>query len=233
VPRKKFGFCSHRDRKKSVYAGKNQFIVCGMLLSRILPFFLLLAPAAVTGQLPGTRQISPVVASADPFVDQVQRSKAWLAFPGTNQGGWQLELRFPTNAFLLHEPIDAIVVFKNVSTNSLRLFVSTPAVPYMFSTAVLDASNQPVPLDDEAREHMEHGRADLGMFRDVPAGGSLGFPSELQHLYLFGRPGVYKVSATARWLPNAHWTPGPAPAEPSTAAASITLIAPKPPLNSK
>jgi hypothetical protein len=191
----------------------------------ILPLLLFLALSAAAGPTAQT-PIQPVVASADQFVDTVHRSSSWSAFPGTNVGGWQLELRLRTNAFLLRNPIDAIVVYKNVSTNSLRLFVSTPAVPYMFTTAVLDASNRPVAMDDEAREHMEHGHADLGMFRDVPPGTSLGFTLELQHLYQFGRGGVYKVAATARWLPSTHWTPGPAPALPSTAPASITLIVP-------
>jgi hypothetical protein len=222
VPRKKNRFTPQ----------KIDSIVRSMLLTKILPVLLVLAPAAATADPTSQQPVQRVVASADQFVDEVRRTKSWLAFPGTNVGGWQLELRLPTNAFLLQKPINASVVFKNVSTNSLRLFVSTPAVPYLFSTAVLDASNRPVAMDDEAREHMEHGRADLGMFREVPPGASLGFSFELQHLYQFSRSGAYKVSAIARWLPNAHWTPGPAPAQPSTAPASFTLLAPAPPPNS-
>lgn len=172
--------------------------------------------------------MTTVVASADPFVEEVQRTRSWLSFPGTNASGWQLELRLATNIYLLQRPIEAAVIFKNVSPGPLRLFLSTPSVPYMFSTWIFDAAGKPVPMDDEAREHMEHGRANMGMFRDVAPGTSLGFSCELQQLYRFGRPGFYKLRATARWLPNAHWTPGPSPAPASTGLGLITLVSTQP-----
>src|SRR5208337_4147274 len=203
-----------------------------MFLTKTLAIGLLTAPALATAAPPpattSPKALTPFVASADPFAMQVQRSQAWLAFPGTNVGGWLLELRLPTNVFLLPNPIEAVVVFKNVSSAPLRLYLSTPGLPYMFSTSVFDAASKPVPMDDKERDHLEDGHAELGMFRDVPAGTSLGFSCELQHLYRFSRPGAYKLLATARWLPNRHWMPGPAPTPAATAPGAFTLLASKP-----
>ncbi|SPE52469.1 exported hypothetical protein [Verrucomicrobia bacterium] len=194
---------------------------------------LALASARSTGAgtnlVSGTPVVRPITVG-DPFVEEEQRSRSWLSYPGPELRGWQLTLRLPTNTFELGKPIAATVVFQNTTTNTLRLYVSSPGMPYLFYTFVTDAGGKDVPVNDEVREEMEHGHPTLGTFHDVAARSGLAFPVELEHFYRFGKAGVYGVHATSRRLPvPARWIPGdPAgAAQASTGTAQIRLISPK------
>jgi hypothetical protein len=137
------------------------------------------------------------IALGDSFVAAEERTRAWLEYSGAAAGGWQLALRLPTNTFQIGKPIAAMVVYKNVSTNQLRLYVAVPGMPYMFSTHVSDGTNKELPMTDQALDQIEDGHSSLSRFRGVSSGVCLAFPLELDHFYQFNTPGTCHVQVTA------------------------------------
>jgi hypothetical protein len=161
---------------------------------------LLLAAGAVvkasSNYVSGVEAPGPIVLG-DTFLDAEARTRAWLEYPGAPAGGWQLALRLPTNAFQIGKPIAAMVVYKNVSTNQLRLYVAPPGLPYMFSARVFDEANRQLPMTDQALDRIEDGHASLNGFRSVPPGARLAFPLELDRFFQFKTPGTRHVQVTA------------------------------------
>ncbi len=137
------------------------------------------------------------IALGDSYVEAEERTRTWLEYPGAVAGGWQLALRLPTNTFQIGKPMAAMVVYKNVSTNQLRLFVAAPGLPYMFSSHVFDKANKELPMTDQALDQMEDGHFSLSRFRSVSPGVRLAFPLELDHFYQFKKPGTGHVHVTA------------------------------------
>ena len=192
---------------------------------RIACLLMLLAAGSVvnasTNHVSGAQTPGPI-SLGDSLVEAEERTRAWLEYPGTAAGGWQLALRLPTNAFQIGKPITAMVVYQNVSTNQLRLYVAPPGLPYMFSAHVLDAANQELPMTDQALDRIEDGHSSLSRFRSVSPGARLAFPLELDHFYPFNKPGTCHVHLTAH---------GPlldAAVPLSTGVADIKIIPEKP-----
>ena len=137
------------------------------------------------------------IALGDSFVEAEERTRAWLEYSGAAAGGWQLALRLPTNTFQIGKPIAAMVVYKNVSTNQLRLYVAVPGLPYMVSSHVFDETNNELPMTDQALDQFEDGHSSLSRFRSVSPGVRLAFPLELDHFYQFKKPVTCHVYVTA------------------------------------
>jgi hypothetical protein len=198
---------------------------------KLLGIVFVAALSVAAADSPPANKPNRTIASGDTFVQAEQMSQSWLEFPGKVVRGWQLSLRLSTNTYTIGGPVSVVVVFKNAWTNSMRMRVSTPAIPYMVTLSVLDAAGHNVPVNDEARERMEHGHASFAIFRDVAPGDKLAFPVEMQNLYGPGQPGHYILQATARWLPgNAHGDPGSAEntAPVTTGLAPFVFIAAPP-----
>ncbi|MGB7747021.1 MAG: hypothetical protein WBN75_07020 [Verrucomicrobiia bacterium] len=160
---------------------------------------LLVAGSAVhatSNFVSGAQTPGPIVLG-DSYVEAEGRTRAWLEYSGTVAGGWRLSLRLPTNTFQIGKPIAAMVVYKNVSTNQLRLYVAVPGLPYMFSSRVFDEANKDLPMTDQALDQMEDGHSSLSRFRSVSPGVCLAFPLELDHFYQFKTPGTWHVHVTA------------------------------------
>jgi len=90
-----------------------------------------------------------------------------------------------------------MVVYKNVSTNQLRLYVALPGLPYMFSSHVFDEANKELSMTGQALDQIEDGHSSLSRFRGVSPGVRLAFPLELDHFYQFKTPGTCHVHVTA------------------------------------
>jgi hypothetical protein len=167
---------------------------------KIICLLILLAAGSVvnasSNDVSGAKTPGPI-ALGDSFVEAEKRTRAWLEYPGTAAGGWQLVLRLPTNTFQIGKPIAAMVVYKNVSTNQLRLYVAPPGLPYMFSSHVFDESNKELPMTDQALDQIEDGHSSLSRFRGMSPGVRLAFPLELDHFYQFKTPGTCHVDVTA------------------------------------
>ncbi len=137
------------------------------------------------------------IALGDSFVEAEEQTRAWLEYSGAVAGGWQLALRLPTNTFQIGKPIAAMVVYKNVSTNQLRLYVASPGLPYMFSSRVFDEANKELPMTEQALDQIEDGHSSLSRFRSVSPGARLAFSLELDHFYQFKKTGTCQVHVTA------------------------------------
>jgi hypothetical protein len=188
---------------------------------KITCLFILLAAGSVvnasSNYVSGAKTPGPI-ALGDSSVETEERSRAWLEYSGAVTGGWQLALRLPTNTFQIGQPVAAMVVYKNVSTNQLRLYVAAPGLPYMFSPRVFDEANKELPMTDKALDQIEDDRSSLSRFRSVSPGTSLGFPLQLDRFYAFKTPGICHVQVTAH---------GPlieASAPPSTGVAEIRIV---------
>ena len=90
-----------------------------------------------------------------------------------------------------------MVVYKNVSTNQLRLYVASPGLPYMFSSRVFDEANKELPMTGQALDQIEDGHSSLSGFRSVSPGARLAFSLELDHFYQFKKTGICQVHVTA------------------------------------
>jgi hypothetical protein len=165
-----------------------------------------------TAKTPG-----PIVLG-DSYAVAEKRTRTWLEYPGTAAGGWQLALRLPTNTFQIGKPMAAMVVYKNVSTNQLRLYVSLPGLPCMFSSRIFDGANKELPMTDQALDQIEDGHSSLSRFRSVSPGVGLAFPLELDHFYQFNTPGTCHVHVTA------HGPLMDASGPPSTGVAVIKIV---------
>jgi len=155
--------------------------------------------AGLWNRAPGAESPTPAV-SGDLFRDDELRSRSWAEYPGTAQGGWCVALRLSTNTFRIGEPLTAIMVYQNVGTNDLRLFVSSPRLPFMFWSHILDVSRREVPMTDDARDELSEAMSSLSLFRVVPPGMKLAFPMELSQFYQIEKPGVYQLHLTANRL---------------------------------
>jgi hypothetical protein len=151
---------------------------------------------ASSNYVSGVKTPGPI-ALGDSYVAAEERTRTWLEYSGAAAGGWQLAIRLPTNTFQIGKPIAAMVVYKNVSTNHLRLYVAAPGLPYMFSSHVFDEANKELPMADQALDQMEDGHSSLSRFRSVFPGVRLAFPLELNHFYQFNTPGTCRVHVTA------------------------------------
>jgi hypothetical protein len=151
---------------------------------------------ASSNYVSGAKTPGPI-ALGDSFVEAEERTRAWLEYPGATAGGWQLALRLPTNMFQIGKPITAMVVYKNVSTNQLRLYVAPPGLPYMFFARVFDGANKELPMTDQALDQIEDGHSSLSRFRGVSPGVRLAFHVELDHFYQFKTPGICHIRVTA------------------------------------
>jgi hypothetical protein len=177
--------------------------------------------SASSNYVSGAKTPGPI-ALGDSFVEAEERTRAWLEYSGATAGGWQLALRLPTNMFQIGKPITAMVVYKNVSTNQLRLYVAPPGLPYMFSARVFDGANKELPMTGQALDQIEDGHSSLSRFRSVSPGVSLAFLLELDHFYQFKTPGICHVHVTA------HGPLMDASSPPSTGVAEIKLVTANP-----
>jgi hypothetical protein len=195
---------------------------------KIACLLMLLAASSVvnasSNYVSGAKTPGPV-ALGDSFVAAEEQTRTWLEYPGAVAGGWQMALRLPTNTFQIGKPMAAMVVYKNVSTNQLRLYVSLPGLPYMFSSRVYDGTNKELPISDQALDQIEDGHSTLSRFRSVSPGVGLAFPLELDHFYQFTTPGTCHVHVTA------HGPLMDASGPPSTGVAEFKIVPASPASN--
>jgi hypothetical protein len=137
-------------------------------------------------------------ASGDPYLNEEALSRGWKEYPGEIAAGWRLTLRLPTNEFKLGRSIPAKVVYHNVSTNQLRLYMTLPGIPDMFITHVLDTTKKELPMTRDAHEHLVDRQSLLARFRMVAPGARIAFPLQVDPLYAFQAPKEYDLHVTAQ-----------------------------------
>ena len=168
--------------------------------------------------MPGGKPPASVLLPND-MLETEKNSRAWFQYPGAVNAGWLLTLRLATNRIEMGKPIPAAVVYQNVSTNKLKLFIANPGLPYMFSPRVFsEPEAKELTMAGKALEKMEDGGAKLTTFRDVPPSEKFAFPVELDEYFDFNKPGIYQIRISAH---------GPfMDSQPATGIAKIKILPP-------
>jgi hypothetical protein len=119
----------------------------------------------------------------------------WLEYPGVSLGGWQATLRLATNFFPRGNSIEAELVLKNVSTNTMSLATAWPLLGNGVDVRITDAHKAEVPLTTFGRNQRSSGSASPNVSSRIQPGQAVSLALELSRLYELNSPGVYTIRA--------------------------------------